>query len=66
MAFTGIPSDAAFHTLTNFMPIRRRMGIDAGSIAERVRPSLGIRPSFRNGGKTENLLETFLEMKRGF
>lgn len=32
MPFTGAAGDVVFHTLTNFMPIRGRMGMDTGAV----------------------------------
>ena len=32
MPFTGAAGDAVFHTLTDFMPIRGRMGMDTGAV----------------------------------
>lgn len=33
MAFTGTAGDAVFHAITDFMPVRGSMGMDAGAVA---------------------------------
>ena len=59
MAFTGTMADAVFHTVTDFMPVRGSMGMDAGAVAGKGKAVLGNEAVFQggeDGSKTENVL----------
>ena len=67
MPFTGTVADAVFHTVTDFMPVRGSMGMDAGAVTgkgEAVRRDKPVCEGRENGGKAEKVLEPFLIMER--
>ena len=49
MTFAGTMADAVFHTVTDFMPVRGSMGMDAGAVTGKRKAILGMRPSVREG-----------------
>ena len=67
MPFTGTVADAVFHTVTDFMPVRGSMGMDAGTVAgkgEAVRRDEPVCERREDGGKAKKVLEPFLIMER--
>ena len=69
MAFTGTAWGAVFPALTDFMPIRGGMGMDAGAVTGKGKAALGDEAVFhggQDGGKAEKALEPLLEMEREF
>ena len=69
MAFTGAASDTFFQAVTDLMPIRGGMGMDAGAVAgkgEAVFRDEPILKGWEDGSKAENLLEPFLIMEGKF
>lgn len=68
MAFTGTVRDALLGAAADLMPIRGRVGMDAGAVAREGDTVLGDKPVFKGeeGSKAEDLLEPFLIMEREF
>ncbi len=67
MTFAGTMADAVFHTVTDFMPVRGSMGMDAGAVTGKRKAILGdeaVCEGREDGGKAEKVLEPFLIMER--
>ena len=66
MAFTGTARDTFFKAVTDLVPVRGGMGMDAGAVAGKGEAIFGyesVLKGWKDGGKTENLLEPFLIME---
>ncbi len=69
MTSAGTAGDAVIHTLTDFMPIRGRVGMDTGAVTgkgDAVRRNEPVPEGREDRSKTENLLKPFLIMKGEF
>ena len=67
MAFTGTTRDALLGAAADLMPIRGRVGMDAGAVAGNGNTVCGYEAVFKGreeGGKSEDLLKPFFIMER--